>query len=245
MDGFVTDGILNPEDGEERFSETVLRLPCFYLHMPIEDVSLQRRAGEPFTMGSCNNPAKLNDRVIELWSQVLKVIPGSRLMLKYRDSFSDPALVEDFGRRFAAQGIDASRVILDGRRVGRGEHLAFVGQLDVALDPFPFNGSTTTYEALWMGVPVVTLAGRRFVGRVGAAMLHQVGLPDLVAGSLSEYVEIVVRLASDGPRRALLRTDLRRRLLASALMNAPAYARNVEAMYRQMWRRWCGSRSAT
>lgn len=141
--------------------------------------------------------------------------PGSGLRLKYRDSFADQDLIRGIVRRFEANGIAADRLVFDGRRTSRRSHLAFVGGLDIALDPFPFNGSTTTYEALWMGVPVVTLLGKRFVGRVGAAFLGRVGLDDLIAADEDAYVDAAVALACDPERRARLRTGLRPELLAS------------------------------
>ena len=148
-------------------------------------------------------------------------------------------------QRFEANGISADRLAFDGRRSSRRSHLAFVGGLDIALDPFPFNGSTTTYEAHWMGVPVVTLLGKRFVGRVGSAMLARVGLDDLIGADEDAYVEAAVALAQNPERRARLRTGLRPLLLASPLLEAPAYARTVETAYRRMWMNWAGGRGRT
>ncbi len=243
VDWFLSDEALNPVGGDERFSEQVMRLPCFYLHMPIEAAAPALPGNRTVVFGSCNNPAKLNDRVLAVWSRILERCPGSGLRLKYRDSFADPDLTRDIGRRFEANGISADRVVFDGRRTSRRSHLSFVGGLDIALDPFPFNGSTTTYEALWMGVPVVTLLGRRFVGRVGAAMLAPVGLDDLIAADEDAYVEAAVALARDPDRRARLRTGLRPQLLASPLLDAPGYARTLETAYRHMWADWVGRRA--
>ena len=239
MDWFLSDQALSPSGGTELFSERVMRLPCFYLHMPIEADAPAPTNNQAVVFGSCNNPVKLNDRVVSLWSRILARCPGARLHLKYRDSFADPDLVRDVERRFAACGVTPARLGFDGRRSSRRDHLAHLAGFDVALDPFPFNGSTTTYEALWMGVPVVTMRGERFVGRVGAAMLGQVGLVDLVAGDEDAYVEAAVGLAGDAQRRAALRPELRPRLGASPLLDPSAYARSVEAAYRAMWHEWC------
>ena len=138
----------------------------------------------------------------------------------------------------AAAGIGPERLVFHIGDEALAAHLGVLGAIDIALDPFPFNGSTTTYEALWMGVPVVTLKGRRFVGRVGEALLARVGLDDLVARDEAAYVETVLALAADAGRRAALRSGLRRRLRASALLDAPAHARSIEAAYRGLWRRW-------
>ena len=124
------------------------------------------------------------------------------------------------------------------------EHLALYDRVDIALDPFPYNGTTTTCEALWMGVPVVTLRGDRHAGRVGASLLTQVGLSDLIADSTEAYVEMAVALTSDPARLCELRQSLRPRMAASPLCDAPAFARKVEAAYRTMWRRWCETPAA-
>lgn len=245
VDWFLSDEALTPVGGDERFSEQVMRLPCFYLHMPIEAAPPALPGNPAVVFGSCNNPAKLNDRVVRVWSRILDRCPGSGLRLKYRDSFADQDLTRDIVQRFEANGISADRLAFDGRRSSRRSHLAFVGGLDIALDPFPFNGSTTTYEALWMGVPVVTLLGKRFVGRVGSAMLARVGLGDLIGADEDAYVEAAVALAQNPERRARLRTGLRPRLLASALLDAPAYAHTVETAYRRMWMNWAGGRGRT
>jgi predicted O-linked N-acetylglucosamine transferase (SPINDLY family) len=118
-------------------------------------------------------------------------------------------------------------------------HLAAYHQVDIALDPFPYNGTTTTCEALWMGVPVVTLRGDRHVGRVGASLLTQVGLPDLIAASVEEYVEVAAALAVDAARLNELRRSLRQRMAASPLCDGRAFARKIESAFRGMWRKWC------
>jgi predicted O-linked N-acetylglucosamine transferase (SPINDLY family) len=245
MDWFISDETLSPTDGDELFTEKVARLPCFYLHMPLDDLPTTSRDGDGIVLGSCSNPAKLNDEVVATWAEILRRRPEAELRLKYRGAFSDPRLVSDLRRRFRQLEVEPSRVILDVRRTGRRDHLAFVGEFDIALDTFPFNGSTTTYEALWMGVPVVTLVGRRFVGRVGAAILSLVGLEDLIAEDRRSYVDKVLCLTEDKDRRMELRRHLRERLKASPLLDAGAYARSVEGAYRAMWRSWCEGRDMT
>ncbi|MSP49953.1 MAG: tetratricopeptide repeat protein [Alphaproteobacteria bacterium] len=245
VDYFVSDAIQSPEGGEEQFSEKVVRLPCLYLQVPLDEIPAPARAGDPVAFGSCSNPIKLNDRVIALWSRLLDTVPGSTLVLKYHGWFDDPSLVDEMKARFVRRGVAPSRLALHGRQTDRLSHLGLVGNFDIALDPFPFNGNTTTYEALWMGVPVVSMAGRRLVGRMSAAMLRQVGLDDLVATSEDDYVAVAARLARDAERRLRLRRELRARLTASRLLDASAYARSVESAYREMWRSWCGSRSST
>jgi protein O-GlcNAc transferase len=245
VDHWLTDAILHPEDTRERFTESLLRLPCFYLHSPPEE---SPEPGPPpslahgaVTFGSCNNPAKLTPEVVALWAQVLHAVPGSRLLLRHGRRFADPLVAARFRGLFAGHGIAADRLILEGGHLSRPAHLAVFGRIDISLDPFPFNGSTTTFESLWMGVPVVTLIGDRFVGRVGLDVLSQVGLAELAAEDARSYVATAGALAADGRRLADLRAGLRGRLLASPLCDAPAYARNVEMALRLAWRRWCES----
>ncbi|TAL06759.1 MAG: hypothetical protein EPO00_10530 [Chloroflexota bacterium] len=250
VDYFLSDPVLSPEAGAERFTEKVVRLPCFYLHMPLPEVPLPEvpltTGGDgPLVFGSCSNPAKLNDRVIGLWARVLEGAPGTRLRLKYRERFADPLIQRRWRDLFARAGVDPERLDFVSGGLGLEEHLARVGELDIALDPFPFNGSTTTYEALWMGVPVVTLAGERFVGRTGLALLAQVGLAGLAVETEGAYVAAALGLARDAGRRARLRRELRDRLKASPLLDAAGHARHLEAALRRMWRDWCRRPSHT
>lgn len=243
VDHWVTDAILHPEDTAEPFTESLLRLPSFYLHMP---PAASPEPGPPpsattgaVTFGSFSNPAKLTPEVVSLWARVLTAVPGSRLLLRSGNRFGDPLVGERYRRLFSDHGIAAERLVFDGGQLSRADHLAMFDRVDVSLDPFPFNGSTTTFESLWMGVPVVTKIGDRFVGRVGLDVLTQVDLADLAADDDDAYVAIAAALAADAGRRAELRAGLRARLLRSVLCDAPAYARAFEAAMRQAWRRWC------
>jgi predicted O-linked N-acetylglucosamine transferase (SPINDLY family) len=191
------------------------------------------------TFGSFNNPAKMTDAVVALWARVLHGVPGSRLLLKYLNRFASPELAEITLRRFAVHGIGPDRLVLRGGRLPRLAQLAQLNQIDIALDPFPFNGCTTTFEALWMGVPVVTLEGRRWLGRMSGSFLGHAGLEELIARDADDYVALAGRLAGDVARRGVLRGDLRRRLLASPLCDAEGHARSLVAAYRGLWREWC------
>ncbi len=243
VDHWVTDDLLHPEGSAEEFTERLLRLPCFYLQ-PVLDGSPP--PGPPpsigtdaVTFGSFNNPAKVAPEVVALWARVLKVVPGARLLLRNGRRFADPVTSARFRDLFGRHGIGAERLLLEGDQVARSEHLTQFDRIDVALDPFPFNGSTTTFESLWMGVPVVTRIGDRFVGRVGLDLLSRVGLGDLATSDDDGYVEAAKALAADLPRRTALRADLRGRLLASPLCDARAYACAFETAIRGAWRRWC------
>jgi protein O-GlcNAc transferase len=242
MDGWVTDPALHPSDTQEQFTETLLTIPCWYLRLPFDPLPAPmpspRKAGGPIVFGSFNNAAKLSDRVFDTWARVLAAVPDSLLRLGYRDHFADPALVERVADRLAGRGVARTRLLAVAADLSRKAHLERVGEIDIALDPFPFNGATTSFEALWMGVPVVTLAGQRFIDRVGVSLLTAIGETDLIAASLDDYVARAVALANDPARLIRLRAELRGRVLASPLCDAPAYARAMEALYRDAWRRW-------
>jgi protein O-GlcNAc transferase len=232
MDWWITDGVLHPDGTRERFTEKLWRLPCFYLHRPPAEAPevgpLPCAERGRVTFVSCNNPAKVTAEVVGLWAEVLNAVPGSRLMLKYKDWFGDAAVRHRFEDLFAERGITPDRLDIRGGDLRQRDQLALLNEADIALDPFPFNGSTTTFEALWMGVPVITLAGERFVARVGASVLTALGHNELVAPDAAAYVAKAVALAEDRRRLAELRRSLRPRLAASPLCDAPGYTRAFE-----------------
>ena len=191
------------------------------------------------TFGSFNKPEKVNDEVVALWSDVLKAVPDSRLLLKYFNLYREPSLQRRWRERFAAHGIPAERLVLKAQNESRHSHLQLYNQVDIALGPFPFNGATTTFEALTMGVPVVAVRGRHFVDRVAASIATHAGHPEFVAGSEPEYVERAVALASDIDGLNEIRARLRADIAASPICDGRAYAVSIENAYRDMWGRWC------
>ncbi len=245
MDYLITDITMNPPDTQEWFSEKLVRLPTFYLHLPINDAppTLPPPAlGRGYTTFGCfNNVAKLNPQVVYVWSEVLKAVPGSRLVLKYKDSFNDPFVHAHYLELFAHCGIGPERIDLVTEKLSFTEHLARYREIDIALDPFPFNGSTTTFEALWMGIPVVTLAGHSMVARWGASMLRRVGLSDLVAATPADYIVTAARLAADLPRLTAIRADLRNRVAKSPLCAVRRRTQQLDRVFQYMWRAWCAS----
>jgi predicted O-linked N-acetylglucosamine transferase (SPINDLY family) len=238
IDYWLTDVRLHPAPSHEIFSETLVRLPSLYLHAPPSEKSFEPRRGDgagPVTFGSANNPAKLSGDVLGLWARILRDVPQSRLLLRYFDHFAFEDGREPIIEELARHGVSRERIQFDTGRRERVDQLRHLAAVDIALDPFPFNGATSTFEALWMGVPVVALAGQRFLGRVGAAHLGMLGLDNLVATSPDEYVRIAVALAQDPARRSELHRTIPERLRASPLCDAPAYARTIEAAFRKMW----------
>jgi len=189
------------------------------------------------TFGCFNNLAKVGPGVLALWSRILAALPGARLVLKTH-ALGDPGTAARCRDLAAAAGIAGERLVLAGASPHR-ELLAAYGEVDIALDPFPYSGGLTTLESLWMGVPVVTLGGDGFAARHSQSHLTNAGLTTLIAGGADAYVEIAVGLARDLKHLALLRAELRPRVAASPLCDGPRFTRHLEAAYRVMWRRWC------
>jgi len=190
------------------------------------------------TFGCFNNLSKLTDPSLALFRRVLDAVPGSRLYLKAM-ALSDDEPRERFLSRARRAGLDLGRVDLKGRVPGDTANLAAFSRADIALDPTPFCGGLSSADALWMGVPLITLAGRSLVGRIGASMLARSGLSDLIAESADAYVAIAARLAADPVGLAALRAGMRARLDQSPVANGRILASEVEQAYRGLWRQWC------
>ncbi|MBW8721207.1 MAG: tetratricopeptide repeat protein [Polaromonas sp.] len=246
IDYLIADYWTLPPEQEAHFSEQILRLPetrlCFT--PPAADIavnSLPALANGYVTFGSFNNLSKMNDAVVALWSQVLNAVPDSRLFLKYQQ-LGEASVRQSTSERFAVHGIAADRLIFEGY-VPRANYLAAYQRVDIALDPFPFPGGTTTVEALWMGIPVLTLAGERFLSRQGVGLLMNAGLPEWVVADPHDYVARAVAHAGDLQRLALLRRGLRKQVLDSPVFDASRFARHFETALRGIWRTWCTTRA--
>lgn len=242
IDYIFADPQVCPPESDRYYVEKVIRLPssvfCYAPPSGCPAVSpLPSASRGRVTFGCFNNLAKIRPEVIELWSRILRERPEAELRLKYF-GFEDETVRAYFADLFAEHGVDPSRIVFLGRS-SLADHLAAYGDVDVALDPFPYSGGITTLDALWMGVPVVSLAGRRFVGRMSASILTAVGLPELVAESPDDYVAKALALADSRERLAALRSGLREQMASSPLCDGPGFARALEASYREMWRAWC------
>jgi predicted O-linked N-acetylglucosamine transferase (SPINDLY family) len=234
-----------PEGADIHYREKVLRMSdgyiCYYPPTYAPKVSTLPAERTGFvTFGSFNQPTKTNRQVVSLWAQVLKRVPQSRLLLKYR-GFDDASIRDPLLRAFADEHVGADRIALQGKSPHL-DLLAEYGRVDIGLDTFPYSGGLTTCEALWMGVPVVTLPGETFAGRHSLSHLSNVGLSETIAGSEDEYVERAAQLAADAPHLAALRSTLRQRMAASPLCDASRFARNWEQQMRSVWRKACGGR---
>jgi predicted O-linked N-acetylglucosamine transferase (SPINDLY family) len=244
MDYRLTDAWADPPGvSDELHTESLVRLPHGFLcYKPLDDApdvaAVPAIANGHVTFGCFNNSAKVNEKVLDAWCGILNDLPESRLLLKSRQLHGQ-GLHERFRDAFARRGVDPDRVEMLGRVNSTIEHLALYGRVDIALDTFPYNGTTTTCEALWMGVPVVALAGDRHAGRVGVSLLRGVGLDELVAASPEEYRRLATELAGDRDRLEAYRSTLRTRMQKAPLTDAAGFARDIEAAYRDMWRHWC------
>jgi protein O-GlcNAc transferase len=228
-----------PGDFAQSFAtERLVRLPrCFLCYSPSPEAppAQPRPPGHhPVVFGSFNKAAKISGPTVELWSALLRAVPGSRLLLKAK-ALGDPAVRERLAARFAAAGLEPDRLEMLPITVSIPDHLASYNRVDIALDTFPYNGTTTTCEALHMGVPVVTLAGRTHASRVGASLLTAAGLPELVAHTPERFIAAAAALAGDRAGLAALSAGLRNRLLASDLCNGPAHAAALGAAFLRMW----------
>ncbi|RJF77288.1 tetratricopeptide repeat protein [Azospirillum cavernae] len=237
MDLWLTDPVLHPADSTETFKERLIRLPHFFLFKP---------PGRKFplmpppcgwngviTFGSFNLDAKINHRVVALWSRILHAVPGSRLMLKSRGAgLADPQGRTRMAKAFAQNGVGADQLILLPPAASHEEHLRYHEGVDIALDPFPYGGCLTSFDALSMGVPVVTLAGERFIERMTASLLHSLGRPEWVASNEEEYVLLAKTLAEDHKTLSNIRMGLAEQIATSPLCDAASYARAIEEVFR-------------
>jgi len=240
MDYLMTSEVAVPQAHRNHFTESVWYLPdiwlCFTppkLELPVN--TLPALTNGYLTFGCFQRLDKISDTALSAWGHILRARPRAKLLLANKELCNQTTVVQ-FTQRLEEQGIDPARVDLQGAAKSRGDYLARYNNVDVMLDTFPYPGVTTTCEALWMGVPTLTLAGDTLLSRQGAGMLVPAGLSDWVAYSEEGYVEKAIQLTSDLPKLAALRAGLRQQVLASPVYDAPRFARNFEAALWGMWR---------
>ncbi|MDR3483157.1 MAG: tetratricopeptide repeat protein [Burkholderiaceae bacterium] len=246
IDYRITDPWIPSQADEVYFTEKIYRLPETTLCFTPPDMDLQvnrlpASVNGQLTFGCLNELIKMTDAVVALRAKVLHAVPESRLLLKAKQ-IDMPDVRQRTIERFASHGIESNRLILEGQ-TSRVEHLATYQRIDIALDPFPIPGGTITVEALWMGVPVLTLVNNHFMTHVGESVMQNAGLPDWIATNFDDYVARAVMHASDLQGLAALRDSLRQRVLASPLFDAPRFAAHFAAALRDMWAQWCSKRT--
>ena len=239
IDYRLTDPRLDPLDcGNEYYSESSFRLAdTFWCYDPLASEpavnALPALSSGHVTFGCLNNFAKVTDPTLDVWAQVLRRVPNSRLLLLAPMGIARQRVIEKLRER----GVEENRVEFISRQP-RAQYLASYHRIDLCLDTFPYNGHTTTLDSVWMGVIPLTMSGTTAVSRGGLSILANLGLQHLVATDADELVEIAAKFTGDLPALAELRGELRGRMQASPLMDATRFARNVEVAYRQMWRNW-------
>jgi len=245
IDYWVTDDILHPADTIEQTTEQIWRLPrcwvCYQPHPEAPEVVVP--SSDVITFGSFNALAKITPQTVSLWSKVLLAVPNSRLLLKTR-GMADRSAQKRLLALFAELAVPADRIGFHGHVASFVDHLAAYGEIDICLDPLPCSGGTTTADALWMGVPVLTLAGATMIGRMSASMLTALGMTEWIATNETDFVAKAMRFAADSELRARLRKTQRQRMQASALCDPAGLAGALEDAYRAMWKKWCGRNSA-
>ena len=244
LDPPSTSSVQTPGMVEEFYSEKTVRVPdCYWCYDPLVE---PMEVGAPpavekgfVTFGCLNNFSKASGPVIDLWATIMRRTPGSRLLIVAPAGSAQTRFLD----RMESLGIASDRIeFVD--RVARQEYMAHYRRIDISLDPWPFNGGTTSFDSFWMGVPLVTMTGSTAVSRGGASILSNIELTELIANQPQEYVEKVCALAADSERLASLRAELRRRMERSPLMDGKRFARNVERAFRMMWHAWCACASS-
>ena len=243
VDARIVDAITDPAGAESRCTERLVRIePCFLCYRPPENAPepAMPPADAPITFGSFNNLQKIAPETADAWARTLRSVPGSKLLLK-SPGLGDPLVRRALLERLTAAGIPAEAIETVAFSKGRAEHLALYARVHVALDTMPYNGTTTTCEALWMGVPVITTLGDHHAARVSASLLRAAGHPELVAADTTEFARLAASLASDTNRLSALREGLRDTLRASPLLDARTYANAVHTALRNLFQEGPGA----
>ncbi|MDJ0626575.1 MAG: tetratricopeptide repeat protein [Candidatus Caenarcaniphilales bacterium] len=244
MDYRLVDSISDPKgESDQLHSEELIRiLGSFLCYSPPENIPdigiLPAKQNGYITFASFNNLAKITNKVIELWSKILKHLPSSKLIIK-NHSLTDEDTANYYSSVFESYGIEANRIEFHGWIKSKTEHLGLYNQVDIALDTFPYNGTTTTCEALLMGVPVVTFPGDVHASRVGASLLTSAGLNEFIAENEDGYINKVLALSKDIDQLASCRETLRKTILQSSLCNGSEFTKKLENIYQNIWSSYC------
>jgi predicted O-linked N-acetylglucosamine transferase (SPINDLY family) len=240
IDWLIGDPVVSPAEHGHLFSEGIAQLPgSVFCWSPLDEYPLPppRPPEAPLVLGSFNNVMKLSPRTIRLWSAVLRALPQAQLLLK-APSLGDASVIARFQQLFAAEGISRDRLQFEGPE-GLELMMQRYGAIDLALDPTPYNGGTTTLQALWMGVPVITLLGGNFVSRMGASFLTALGHSEWIAADEEAFVAIVQRMAEQLPAIRQGRGELRQQMARSGLSDLERYSAGFQQLLRRLWRQHC------
>jgi len=239
VDYVLSDGYATPPEYAHHFTESIWRLPETYVCLTppcsyVDVDSLPALRNGYITFGSFNNPSKMNSRVLEVWVKILNSVPNSKLVLKAKQ-FANNSFCESMYKRFSVHGVDRSKLQLIGYASSRDDHLNEYNKVDIALDTFPYPGVTTSVEALWMGVPVLTLKGENFMSSTAESIAINSGNPDWVSASYEDYVTKAIRFSSDISQLRQMRSTLREKVLRSPLFDSSKFALNFGEALWGMW----------
>ncbi len=243
MDYILTDRVMTPRLSSEQFTERPIRLPTLFVYHPlkdsppVEDSPICRNGF--ITFASFNNPSKINDDVLILWANVMLSVPSSILILKYKNFYESSILRNRITILMDRYGVEKNRITFLFETQSRYDHLNIYNNIDISLDSFPFSGATTSFESLWMGVPVITLPQSNMMSRWSMSLLSAIKLDNLIANSADNYIEISSELSKNHERLSELRSSLRSRLVNSTVCNGSRQARHFDRVLRAVWRRWC------
>jgi predicted O-linked N-acetylglucosamine transferase (SPINDLY family) len=243
MDYRLTDLLADPLDFDDAYTEKLYRLKdCFLCYEAFKNsppvAQTPSIKNNHITFGSFNNLSKINDKVLKTWADILRKVPNSHLLIK-NPGLTECAVREHYMAIFKNSDIAQERIILKGLSATTVEHLAEYNNIDIALDTFPYNGTTTTCEALWMGVPVLTLKGATHANCVGNSLLSAVGLTEWVAETTDDYISYAATFANKQELLEQQRMTMREKVHSSILCDGDSFARKIEAAYREIWLQWC------
>ena len=239
IDYIIVDPYVVPLSDQKYFAEKIFQLPNTFQCISInDDIKIDHSSYQhkkDITFGSFNNLSKINDNVINLWSEILKRVENSKLFLKTKE-LNNLKMVENIRKKFQKNGIGAEKIITEGRSKTREEMLKKYNQVDIALDPFPYSGITTSLEANWMGVPLLTKKGNNFYSRIGTSINKNLGMEDWIANNEKDYISKAISKASDLKKLLQIKKKLRNKFLKSPLSNAKQFAKNFENCLNLMWK---------
>lgn len=248
IDYRLTDAVVDLNgDNQQYYTEKLLKIPggflCYSPPLNAPNVgALPLRKNGYVTFGIFNNVAKITPEFISVWAKLLESIQNSQMIFKNK-SFSDPETCYRYRELFNNNGISSDRLVFSGLTADKQDYLDFYNRVDITLDSYPYNGTTTTFDSLFMGVPTVSLAGDRHASRVGASILHAVGMDKLVARSHQEYIDKATDLALQPDRLEKIRFEMRGILQASSLCDGIRITREIEHIYRDVWSSWCSKKN--
>ena len=241
IDYIVGDQHVTPLENRSQFTENILQLPNIWSCLAKPDFKIKKGNSSPalkngfITFGSFNNLSKINDNVIDVWSEILKRVENSKLFLKTKE-LDNLEMMENIRKKFQKNGISTEKIITEGRSKTREEMLKKYNQIDIALDPFPYSGVTTSFESVWMGVPLLTKKGNNFYSRIGVSINKNLGMDDWIANNEKDYISKAISKASDLEKLFQIKKELRNKFLKSPLSNTKQYAKHFENCLNLIWK---------